>query len=184
MVPVVLIAAVGRNGAIGLRDGLPWRLPSDLRHFRAETMGKPVIMGRKSFAALGRPLPGRFLVVVSRTPALALPEGIARAASLDEALMRGQAIAEEHRAPEVMVAGGAEIYGAAMGRADALRLTEVDLAPEADAFFPVVDPVAWREASRRPGEQGPRDEARYDVVDWLRRGVDPIASGLEGVRQA
>lgn len=181
MVPVVLIAAVGRNGAIGRRDALPWRLPSDLRHFRAETMGKPVIMGRKSFAALGRPLPGRYLVVMSRDPALSLPEGVDRAASLDEALARGQAVAAERAASEVVVAGGAEVYRAAMERADALRLTEVDLAPEADAFFPAVDSAAWRERSRRPGDRDPRDEARYVVVEWRRRPEPP--SGPDGARQ-
>ena len=169
-VPVVLIAAVARNGAIGLRDGLPWRLPGDLRHFKAETLGKPVVMGRKTFASLGRPLPGRFLVVVSRDPALAVPAGVERAASLDAALARGQAIAAERGATEVMVAGGAEIYRAAMATADALRLTEVDLAPEADALFPAVDPTLWREVSRVPGSRGPGDEAGFTVVEHRRRG--------------
>ena len=168
-VPVVLIAAVGRNGAIGLRDGLPWRMPSDLRHFKAETLGKPVVMGRRTFAALGRPLPGRYLVVVSRDPDLALPEGVERAASLDAALARGQAIAAERAAAEVMVAGGAEIYRAAMPVADALRVTEVDLAPPADALFPAIDPALWRELSRVPGSPGPRDEAGFTVVEHVRR---------------
>ncbi len=168
-VPVVLIAAVGRNGAIGLRDGLPWRLPGDLRHFKARTMGRPVVMGRRTFQSLGRPLPGRFLVVASRDPALALPEGVERAASLDAALARGQALAALHGAGEVMVAGGAEIYRAAMDRADAMLLTEVDLAPEADSFFPPVDPALWREASRVPQAPGPNDEAGFDLVAWQRR---------------
>ena len=168
-VPVVLIAAVGRNGAIGVRDGLPWRLPGDLRHFKAETLGKPVLMGRKTFASLGRPLPGRFLVVVSRDPGLALPGGVERAASLEAALARGQAIAAERGAGEVMVAGGAEIYRAAMPGADALRLTEVDLAPAADALFPAVDPALWREVSRVPGDRTSADEAGFTVVEHVRR---------------
>lgn len=167
--PVVLIAAVGRNGAIGLRDGLPWRLPGDLAHFRAETMGKPVVMGRRTFASLGRPLPGRALVVVSRDPALALPEGVVGAASLDEALGRARAIAAERGADEIMVAGGAEIYRAAMPWADALRLTEVDLAPEADSLFPPLDAALWRELSRVPGVRGPRDEAGFTFVEHVRR---------------
>ncbi len=168
MVPVVLIAAVGRNGEIGLRDGLPWRLPSDLRHFRAETMGKPVIMGRKTFATLGRPLPGRFLIVVSRDPALAVPEGVESASSVGEALLRGQAIAAQRGAAEVMVAGGAEIYRAALDRADALCLTEVDLDPEADSFFPAIDPKLWREVSRRSGDRAEADEADCEFVRWER----------------
>lgn len=167
--PVVLIAAVGRNGAIGLRDGLPWRLPGDLAHFKAETLDKPVVMGRKTFASLGRPLPGRFLVVVSRDPALALPDGVARAGSLDEALALSAAIAAERGAREIMVAGGAEIYRAAMPRADALRLTEVDLAPEADSLFPPVDAALWREVSRVAGHRGPKDEAAYAFVEHARR---------------
>ena len=168
-VPVVLIAAVGRNGAIGLRDGLPWRLPSDLRHFKAETMGKPVVMGRKTFASLGRPLPGRHLVVVSRDPAFALPEGVVGATSVEGALARAQAIAAERGAAEVMVAGGAEIYRAAMPLADALRITEVDLSPEADSVFPAIDPELWRELSRKTGERGERDEAGFAVVGYGRR---------------
>lgn len=168
-VPVVLIAAVGRNGAIGLRDGLPWRLPSDLRGFRAETMGKPVIMGRKTFASLGRPLPGRYLVVVSRDPALALPEGVVGATGIETALDRAQAIAAEHGAAEVMVAGGAEIYRAVLPFAGALRITEVDLEPEADSFFPPIDPAVWRETAREAGERGERDEACFAVVRYGRR---------------
>ncbi|RYB07217.1 dihydrofolate reductase [Lichenibacterium ramalinae] len=166
--PVVIIAAVARNGAIGLADGLPWRLPGDLAHFKAETMGKPVVMGRRTFASLGRPLPGRSLVVVSRDRALALPAGTVAAASLDEALERAEAIAVASGAREVMVAGGAEIYRAAMARADVLRLTEVDLAPQADALFPPIDPAIWRETSRVPGTRGPRDEAGFTFVEHAR----------------
>lgn len=168
MVPVVLIAALGRNREIGLRDGLPWRLPGDLRHFKAETMGKPVIMGRKTFTSLGRPLPGRALIVVSRDPALAMPDGVESAASVGEALWRGQAIAVLSGATEVMVAGGAEIYRAALDRADALCLTEVDLAPDADSFFPAIDPTFWREVSRTAGEPVPGDEAEFELVRWER----------------
>ncbi len=169
MVPVVMIAAVGRNGAIGIGDALPWRLPGDLRHFRAETMGKPVVMGRKTFAALGRPLPGRFLIVVSHDAALSVPEGVESATSVGEALWRGQTLAAQHGADAVMVAGGSEIYRAALDRADALCLTEVDLAPEADRFFPPVDPALWWEASRVTGEPRDGDEADYDIVRWERR---------------
>lgn len=169
MRPVVLIAAVGRNRAIGLRDGLPWRLPGDLRRFKAETLGKPVVMGRRTFASIGRPLPGRSLVVLSRDPVLALPPGVDRAGSLDEALARAQAIAAASGAAEVMVAGGADVYRAALPRADVLRLTEVDLAPEADSLFPPVDPAAWREASRDARDRGPGDEAAYAFVELVRR---------------
>ena len=167
--PVTLIAAVARNGAIGIRNGLPWRLPSDMKRFKALTMGKPLIMGRKTYRSLGRPLPGRHLVVVTRDPSFAPPDGIVRAASMGEAFARAEALAALHGAEEVMVGGGAEIYRAAMDRADALRITEVDLAPEADSLFPAIDPAAWREVSRVPQPPGPSDESAFSYVDYHRR---------------
>lgn len=166
--PVILIAAVGRNGAIGFRDGLPWRIPSDLKRFRSETMGKPVLMGRRTFASLGRALPGRHLVVVSRDPALALPDAVALADSVPGALARGQDLAVQHGAAEVMVAGGSALYRATMEIADALRLTEVDLEPEADSVFPPIDPALWRIASRVAGSRAPGDEADVSYVEYRR----------------
>ncbi len=168
-VPVVLIAAVGRNGAIGLRDGLPWRLPSDLRHFKVETMGKPVVMGRKTFASLGRPRPCRHFVVVSRDPAPGLPDGVVGATGIDEALASARGIAADRGAAEVMVAGGAEIYRAVLPVADALLITAGDLAPEADGFFPAINPALWRELSRTAGDRGERDEAGYAILRYGRR---------------
>ncbi len=166
--PVTLIAAVARNGAIGIRNGLPWRLPSDLKHFKALTMGKPLIVGRKTYQSLGRPLPGRHLVVVTRDPGFALPDGVARAATMDEALACADALASSHGVGEIMVGGGAEIYRVAMDRADRLRITEVDLAPEADSLFPVIHAAVWREVSRRPQAPGPGDEAAFAYVDYGR----------------
>ena len=171
MRPVVIIAAVGRNGAIGLRDRLPWRLPSDLRRFRTMTMGKPVVMGRKTFAALGRPLPGRHLVVVSRDPALRLPDGVERAVTIPEALSRAQDLATSHHADEIMVAGGAEIYRSTIEVAERLAITEVDLAPEADSTFPTIDPRLWREVGRTPQVGTADDEAGFAYVDYQRRGA-------------
>lgn len=169
MRPVVIIAAVGRNGAIGLQDRLPWRLPSDLRRFRTMTMGKPVVMGRKTFAALGRPLPGRHLVVVSRDPALRLPDGIVRAGTIPEALSRAQDLATLYRAEDVMVAGGAEIYRSTIDLAERLAITEVDLAPEADSTFPTIDLAVWREVGRAPQVATAEDEAGFAYVDYRRR---------------
>ena len=167
--PVTMIAAVGRNGAIGARNGLPWRLPSDLRRFKALTMGKPLVLGRKTFESIGRPLPGRFVVMVTRDATRALPVGMVSAGSIAEALDRAEALAIEHGADEVMVGGGAEIYRGAIGRADRLRITEVDLAPDADAFFPAIDPALWRESARQPQPPGPNDEAACTGVDYVRR---------------
>jgi len=167
--PVTLIAAVARNGAIGIRNALPWRLPSDLKHFKALTMGKPLVMGRKTYQSLGRPLPGRHLVVVTRDPGFALPDGVGRAATVDEAFARAEVLAALHGAGEVMVGGGAEVYRAALDRADRLYLTEVDLAPEADSLFPAIDPAAWCVLSRAPQTRGPGDDAAFSYVDYRRR---------------
>ena len=175
MRPVVIIAAVGRNGAIGLRDRLPWRLPSDLRRFRTLTMGKPVVMGRKTFASLGRPLPGRHLVVVSRDAVLRLPDGIDRAATIAEALARAQDLAALHHAEEIMVAGGAEIYRSTIDEAERLAITEVDLAPEADSTFPTIDRAVWREVGRAPQMPTAADEAGFAYVDYRRR--DAVSEG-------
>ena len=167
--PLVLLAAVARNGAIGRDDGLPWRLPGDMRHFRAATMGKPVILGRKTWTSIGRPLPGRFPVVVSRDPSLGLPDGISRAPDLEGALRSAEDLATQHGADEVIVAGGATLYAALIGRADRLAITEVDLAPPADTFFPAIDPRRWRVTARRPQAPAAGDEAAYAFVTYERR---------------
>ncbi|HEX4768219.1 MAG TPA: dihydrofolate reductase [Lichenihabitans sp.] len=167
--PLVLLAAIARNGAIGRGDGLPWRLPGDMRHFRSATMGRPVILGRKTWASIGRPLPGRFPVVVSRDPALDLPDGVARAADLEAALRSAEDLASRHGAGEVIVAGGATLYAALIGRADRLVVTEVDLEPAADTFFPAIDPRRWRETVRQPQPRTAGDEAAYAFVTYARR---------------
>ena len=159
---VALIAAVARNGAIGVDGGLPWRISSDLKRFKALTMGKPLIMGRKTFESIGRPLPGRRLVVVTRDAAWTAPD-VEVAHGLDEAL----ALAAD--APEIMVGGGAQIYALALPRAARLYLTEVEAAPEADAVFPSYDLAQWREVRREPGVRGAKDEADFTFVDYERR---------------
>jgi len=143
-VKVSLIAAVARGGVIGLDGKLPWHIPEDLAFFRDRTMGHPVIMGRVTWDALPvrfRPLPGRRNIVVTRNPAWST-KGAERAASLDEALglLDGSA--------EVFVIGGSEIFAAALPRADALVLTELELDVEGDVFFPQWDRDAFREVSR------------------------------------
>jgi dihydrofolate reductase len=160
---IALIAAVARNGAIGVGNALPWRLSSDLKRFKALTMGKPLIMGRKTFASVGKPLPGRFAIVVTRDPAFA-PEGVEVARDLASAL----ALARAHESPEIMIGGGGEIYAQTIGMADRLYITEVGLEPEADAIFPRIDASEWREVFRQPGVRGPRDEAEFAFVDYER----------------
>ncbi|MBO6784027.1 MAG: type 3 dihydrofolate reductase [Alphaproteobacteria bacterium] len=138
---LTLIVAVADNGVIGRDGGLPWRLPGDLAHFKATTMGKPIVMGRKTWESLGRPLPGRDNIVVTRDPAY-VADGAAVAADLDAAL------AAAGDAGEVMIIGGAEIYALALPRADRIHLTRVHASPEGDTHFPDLDLDRWREVAR------------------------------------
>jgi dihydrofolate reductase len=164
---IALIAAVARNGIIGSSGALPWRLSSDLKRFKALTMGKPLIMGRKTFQSIGGPLSGRTIVVVTRDRGFAAA-GILVVRDVDEALALAEAAARAAGADEIIVAGGGEIYAQTIGRASRLHLTEVDVAPEGDAHFPPIDPAQWREISRRKGERGPRDEADFAFVTYER----------------
>jgi dihydrofolate reductase len=164
---VALIAAVARNGVIGSGGALPWRLSSDLKHFKAATMGKALVMGRKTYASIGGALPGRTIVVVTRDRAFAA-EGVSIAGDIDEALKLAETAASAEAADEIIVAGGGEIYAQTIGRASRLHLTEVDLAPTGDARFPPIDPAIWREVSRRKGERGPRDDADFVFVEYER----------------
>lgn len=136
-----LVAAMGRDRVIGIGNRLPWRLPADLKHFRSLTMGKPVMMGRKTFESIGKPLAGRTNIVVTQDRRFH-PDGVRVAHSVEEAL----ALTRGER--EVMVIGGASFYGQMLPRARRLYLTEIDHAFEGDAFFPALDPAQWQETSR------------------------------------
>lgn len=141
------IAAMARNRVIGQDNGLPWRLPGDLKFFKAMTLGKPVVMGRKTFQSIGRPLPGRPNIVVTRDPGFAAA-GVHVARDIGTALDLAATLARETGADEVMVIGGAEIYAQAMPRLDRLYLTEIDAEIAGDAHFPEIEPRVWHEAAR------------------------------------
>ena len=144
---LVLVAAVGSNGALGRRGALPWHLPEDLRHFRTVTRGHVVLMGRRTWTSLPGVLPERHHIVLSRDPTLRLPPGVERATSLQDALQRAAA-----RDPAPRVVGGAEVYRATLPLATTLWLTEVDIhVPDADTFFPPYDAEAFIEVERRGG---------------------------------
>lgn len=166
---VFLIAAIARNRVIGAGNRLLWRLPTDLRRFRESTLGKPVLMGRKTYDSIGKPLPGRDTIVVTRDRGFAAP-GVFVAHSVEAALALAAERAAAMGAEAIAVAGGGEIYAATLPLADRLLLTEVDLAPEGDAFFPAIDPEAWRETRREARLRGPKDEAEFAFVDRERRG--------------
>lgn len=163
-----LIAAVARNGVIGRDNQLLWRLKTDLRRFRDLTTGKPLVMGRKTFESIGKPLPNRDNIVVTRDAGFAA-DGVLIARSLEEALALGRAAAERRGVDEIMIGGGGDIYAQTIGKADRLYLTEVALSPAGDAVFPPVDPALWREVSRRGFSAGPDDEAAFTFIDYVRR---------------
>jgi dihydrofolate reductase len=165
---IALIAAMARNRVIGGDNRMIWRLSSDLKRLRALTWGKPLIMGRKTFESIGKPLPGRQTIVVTRDFLFA-PTGVHVAHDVDAALALAIEIAGEMKASEIMVMGGGEIYRQTIARADRLYLTEVDLAPEGDAYFPAVDSAHWREVSRERGVRTERDDAEFTYVDYIRR---------------
>jgi dihydrofolate reductase len=168
VIPVVLIAAVARNGVIGADNRLVWKLSSDLKRFRALTWGKPLVMGRKSFESIGRPLPGRETIVVTRDAAFAR-EGVRITHDVDAALSLAKEIAGQMGADEIIIAGGGEIYRQTIDRADRLFITEVDLAPSGDVYFPAIDPAHWRETKRERGIRTERDEADFIYVDYFKR---------------
>jgi dihydrofolate reductase len=164
---VAIYVAVAENGVIGRDNGLPWRLSSDLKRFKAGTMGKPIIMGRKTFESIGKPLPGRLNIVVTRDRAFRA-EGAEVAGSLDEAIalakVRARCMAG---ADEICVVGGGEIYRQAMPVADRLHVTHVLAQIEGDALFPEIDPAIWRLVGSEDVPAGDRDShaTRYAVYE-------------------
>ena len=168
---LVAVVAMGQNHCIGLDNRMPWHIPEDLAHFKALTMGKTVLMGRKTFesilATLGRPLPGRPQMVLTRssawTPEVVGADPITRASSLADALEMARARGLD----ELMVIGGAEIYSQCMAQLDVIEATEIEASPEGDAFFPPLDPSQW---VRTPGERGESKGLAYTFVRHERRG--------------
>jgi dihydrofolate reductase len=155
MTRVALVVAVARNGVIGRDGGLPWHISSDLKRFKEITMGKPVIMGRKTWESLPKkPLPGRHNIVITRRTAF--PAGGATVVAGPE-----EALAAAVGAEEVAVIGGGEIYKAFFGLADRIYLTEAALDVEGDTHFPAIDPAQWREVAREVHPQGARDSAPF-----------------------
>jgi dihydrofolate reductase len=166
---VSLIAAVAANGVIGDRGALPWRLSSDQKRFRRLTMGKPVVMGRKTFESIGKPLEGRDNIVVSRRPGFAA-DGVTVASGLAAALAVAATSARASGGDEIMVIGGGEVYAAALRLADRLYITHVDAKPGGDARFPTIDPAVWRVVSREQLPAGERDTAATAFAVYERVG--------------
>jgi dihydrofolate reductase len=165
---IVLIVAVAENGVIGHGNAIPWRLKSDQARLKAMTMGKPVVMGRKTFLSLRRPLPGRTNIVITRDAEFQAAGAVvttslscARAVALGDALRRS--------ASEIAVIGGAEIYAQWMEGADRLEVTEVHCRPEGDTVLPPIDSLVWEEAARVRHSAALGDSADYSYVTYRRR---------------
>ncbi|MEO0620125.1 MAG: dihydrofolate reductase [Pseudomonadota bacterium] len=166
-VEIALVVAVAENGVIGRDGGLPWHVSSDLKFFRKLTLGKPIIMGRKTFEAIGKPLDGRPNLVVTRDPAFD-PAGAMRFAVLEDAIDVARTMAADLGQDELAIIGGAQIYAATLGIADRVYLTEIHCAPTGDASFPSLDADIWRETSRERFAAGPRDDHDYSIVVYER----------------
>ena len=162
MTTIALIAAVARNNVIGADQSIPWRIPSDFAWFKATTMGKPMVMGRKQFETFPKPLPGRPHIVVTRQHNFA-PEGVLVRHSLPEALAAARRLAEASEQDEIMIIGGGDIYAQAMPLADRLYISHVDLEPEGDVRFPPIDPAVWQVVAEPEMPRSERDDAAYSI---------------------
>jgi len=158
---ITLIAAMASNGAIGLGGNMPWHLPGELRHFKETTMGKPLVMGRKTWESIGRALPGRQNIVVTGNPSLQA-SGCDVAGSLDQAVQLAEG-------DEVMIIGGGQLYRQALAFSDRMILTVVDCAPEADTWFPAWREDEWRQTGLRSERADDRNPYAYQVFEWVRK---------------
>jgi len=166
---IVLVAAVADNGVIGADGAIPWRLKSDLQRFKAMTLGKPVVMGRKTFVSLPRPLPGRTNIVMTHNRAFRA-SGAVVTASLADALGVATGDALRRFVTEIAVIGGADIYAQWMSLAGRLEITEVHAAPNGDTRLPPIDKTVWEEVARAENPAGPDDSAAFSFVTYKRRG--------------
>ncbi len=164
----VLIAAVADNGVLGAGGAIPWRLKTDQQRFKAMTLGKPVVMGRKTFLSLRRPLPGRTNIVVTRDAAFRAA-GAVVATSLDEARAVASGDALRRGVDQIAVIGGAQIYALWMKLADRLEITEVHANPQGDTYFAAIDPANWQEVARVRNPAGPDDSVDFSYVSYHRR---------------
>lgn len=162
------VLAVSRNGVIGRDNGMPWRLSTDLQRFKKITLGKPVVMGRKTWESLGRPLPGRTNIVITRD-ADYIAEGALVVPSIDEALIAGEKAACDAGVNEICIIGGAQIYAQAMDKVTHLHVTHIDAEIDGDAFFAPVDLQIWQPVSEEYVTVGEKDNYPTRYVAYVRR---------------
>ncbi len=162
-VTIVHVVAVALNGVIGADGDMPWSLPSDLKRFKQITMGKPVVMGRKTFESIGRPLPGRANIVISRSAAYEA-DGVHVVSSIDQAIELATRLAKDTGAEEVCIIGGGEIYRQTLGRTQRIYMTRVMAEMTGDTVYPTLAPGDWEEVAREHHQEGPKDTADFDIV--------------------
>lgn len=167
-IDLVFVVAVSENGVIGREGDMPWQLSTDLKRFKALTMGRPVVMGRKTFRSIGKPLPGRENIVITRDRDFAA-DGVHVAASVDAAIALASGFARRDGMAEVAVIGGGEIYRQLMDRADILHVTHVEAVLEGDTRFPDIDPDIWESGAEERIPEGPRDTYPTRFVSYRRR---------------
>jgi dihydrofolate reductase len=166
-VAIVLLAAVADNGVIGRDNALPFRQSSDLKRFKALTMGKPVLMGRKTYNSIGKPLPGRTNIVVSRDAGFA-PDGVVVACNLEDALAAARDDAQKRGVDEIVVIGGTDIFVQTMPLAERMEITHVHANPEGDTYFPPIEAAQWRSVACSDHPAGPQDETAFSYVTYAR----------------
>jgi dihydrofolate reductase len=166
--PLVLVVAVAENGVIGRHGQLPWRIPGDLKHFKSVTMGKPVVMGRKTYDSIGKPLPGRANIVLTRDTAWRA-DGVLVGHTLEDVLRIANREAAKSGAKEIAVIGGIALFRETLPIAAKIELTEVHASPEGDIYFPDYDRGAFRETRRESPTQGEKDDHAYSIVTLERR---------------
>ena len=165
---IVLVVAVAKNGVIGRDGDLPWRLPSDLKRFKQLTLGKPVLMGRKTWESIGKPLPGRPNIVITRDAAFSAA-GAAVVSSLEAGLVAAQHEAEKLGVDEICVIGGGQIYAQVFDRADILHVTHVEADVDGDTRFPDIDPNVFEKVLEEPIPQGEKDSHAMRFITWRRK---------------
>ena len=166
-IETVLLVAIADNGVIGRDGGLPFRQSSDLKRFKQISMGKPLVMGRKTYLSIGKPLPGRTNIVVTRDPSFNAP-GVVVAMSLDAAMTAARGDALRRGADAIVVIGGTDIFTQTMPLADRMEITHVHSRPEGDVSFPPIEETQWRATNRSDHPAGPQDEASFSYVTYLR----------------
>lgn len=168
MAEICIVVAVAENGVIGVDNGLPWKLSADLKHFKQVTMGHPMIMGRLTFDSIGRPLPGRKTVVVTRQQDWSC-EGVEVAHDLDEAFSMAQALSAEMGVDKIMLVGGAQLYQQALSHCQHIFLTKVEANIDGDAFFPALDMSQWEEVSNERFEADSNNSYAYSFLQLKRK---------------